>query len=237
MWNIFKTNANEERQLVEKGLFFGNFWVHYYIEPTTEAIINILNCAAELQLSQPTKMDSQTESKLFAEILSFHLHVADRVALAKLSNKKREIFMEALFETTQAVAANCKRADFTIKEMFFDFYTGFELEHSKFIFDCGRNGCLFWEFSKRLSSMAHLQKGPIPHLLLIENAILHSIARLCLPTLMDKKKTSDDWSEASENVAKTLDELEQKHIGRTMTIDELESKLSAAFQQADPRKG
>jgi hypothetical protein len=154
MFNIFKTNANEKRQLVERAQLLGNFWVHY-IEIGTDGIIRILNEMTKSQHSQSAKMlDAQMESKLFAEMLAFYLHFADRTALGTLGDKKRQIFMEALFKTTQLTAAKCKRANFTIQTIFYDFYAAFELEHYKLKWDesFGGKGRLLWEFSKKLSS-------------------------------------------------------------------------------------
>lgn len=209
MLNIFKTSESEKRQLVERAQLLGNFWVHY-IETSTDGIIRIMNEMAKSEHFQPAKMlDAETESRLFAEMLSFYLHVADRTALETLGAKKRDIFMVALFEATQSVAAKCKRSDFTIQAKFYDFYADFELKHCKLnLYERGGGkGPLFWEFSKRLSNVAHLQKGPIKepfHLLTIEKLLLKGIGRLCLSTLIDTKKSLDDWSDDLKKAEKVL---------------------------------
>jgi len=209
MFNIFNTNANEKRQLVERAQLLGNFWVHY-IEIGTDGIIRIFNEMAKSQHSQSVKiLEAETESRLFAEMLALYLHFADRTALRTLGDKKRHIFMETLFETTQLAAAKCKRADFTIQKMFYDFYAAFELEHYELKWDesFGGNGRLLWGFSKRLSSIVNSEKGPIKepiHLLTIENLLLKGMGRLCLSTLMDTKKSMDDWSVDLKNAEKML---------------------------------
>jgi len=151
--------------MVDRAQFLGSSWTQY-IEASTDRIIRLLNQTIEKESrdTQPAKkLDAETESRLFAEVLAFYLHCAWRAAFGTLGDKEEDIFMEALFVTTLSAAAECKKADDTIQAMFYDFYADFDLEHCKLKWnECsGGRGGLLWEFSKRLSNIANSQKGQL----------------------------------------------------------------------------
>ena len=204
MFSLFKTSKNEQRQLVERAHELGGRWMQY-IEGNADGVIQILNRAAESQSAPSAKaLDTVAESKIFLEVLAFHLHCADRTALRTLGLKKRDIFMEALFETSLLVAAKSKRADPAIEILFHDFYAGFELEHCNLEFS--PKG-LFYQFSKRLSVIGNYGRNPVQDaylLPLLVNLLIRWEGRLCLSTFMNPKKSMDDWEAHQRQVAEIL---------------------------------
>jgi hypothetical protein len=116
MFNIFKKSKNERRLLVDRAQWLGNWWVENYIETGTETVTRILNGMTRSRVSQyAKKLDAEAEGRLFAEMLAFSLHYADRKALKTLGVEKRNIFMETLFETTLSAAAKAKKLALQLK--------------------------------------------------------------------------------------------------------------------------